>query len=251
MKQESVVHKRVMSAIAVSVVAVLGVPVLAGTAGAADAATTKFCDANFAISLLFNTVSDEPTPKELKALAKQLKPLLASAQKSAPSEIATDVDTAVTALKADVTSLFSDDAVGEAGAAIDEWAVDNCDYETIDVTATDYAFAGVPTTLEKGKFVFQLQNDGAEHHVLVIARNKGTMTTDEILALPEAKALKQIELVGETFAPAGGSGTGYVNITKSGDYIVLCPIPTGTVGDTEGTGPPHFVHGMVSDLEVE
>lgn len=224
-------------------------PATAATA-ATDDDTEKFCDLNFDISLTFNTVSDEPTAKELKALSKKLKPMLTAAQKVAPSEIATDVDTAAEAIIADPSSLFTDDSVGQAGEAIDEWAVDNCDYETLDVTAADYSFTGIPSTMEKGKVVVSFTNEGAEAHVLVIARNKGKLSTQEVLELPEQKAIKQVEIIGEAFAPPGGSGTAYLDITKSGDYIALCPIPTGTTGETEGTGPPHFVHGMVEEFTV-
>jgi len=221
-------------------------------AGAAtSAATTKFCDANFEISLLFNTLPDgEPTAKQLKALAKQLNPQLTAALKVAPSEIKTDVETAVKALKADPTSLFTDDAVGQAGGAIDEWAVANCDYATIDVTAADYSFSGIPADVAKGKTVVVMTNTGAEPHLAVIARKKTDKSAEEILALPEAQARKQIEELGSAYADAGGTGTGYVDLEKSGDYIALCPIATGSTSDTEGTGPPHFVQGMYTEFTV-
>jgi hypothetical protein len=37
---------------------------------------------------------------------------------------------------------------------------------------------------------------------------------------------------------------------EPGDYAVVCFIPTGSGGDTEGDGPPHFTKGMVSYFEV-
>lgn len=235
----------VCAALTLAVVA----PVTVASA-ATDDDTERFCDLNFDISIAFNTVSEEPKAKELKALTKKLTPLLTSAQQVAPSDIADEVDTAADAILDDPTSLFTDDSVGQAGAAIDEWAVENCDYETVEVTAADYSFTGIPATMTKGKAVVQLTNQGAEPHVLVIARNKGKMSTEEVLELPEAKAIKQLELVGEAFAMPGDTGSAYLDIKKSGDYIALCPIPTGTTGETEGTGPPHFVHGMVEEFTV-
>ena len=218
---------------------------------ATGSATTKFCDANFNISLLFNQLTGDETPKQLKAFAKKLSPHLTEAQKSAASEIKADVTSVVKALKTDPSALFTDDSVGEAGAAIDVWALENCDYEVVDVTAADYSFTGMPTTLPKGKVVVQMENTGAEPHVMVVVRKKTDATTEELLALPENQALKQLEEIGSVFAPAGESGTGYLELKKAGDYIALCPIPQGSHGDTQGSGPPHFVEGMVTDFTVE
>jgi uncharacterized cupredoxin-like copper-binding protein len=221
----------------------------AGAATSAD--TKKFCDANFKISLLFNTLPDgEPTAKQLKALAKQLNPQLTAALKVAPSEIKADVETAAKAIKADPSSLFTDDAVGQAGSAIDDWAVANCDYQAIDVTATDYSFSGAPADVAKGKTVVTMTNNGAEPHLALIARKKTDKSAEEILALPEAQARKQIEELGSAYAAPGETGIGYVDLQKSGDYIMLCPIATGSTADTEGTGPPHFVSGMVTEFTV-
>jgi hypothetical protein len=156
----------------------------------------------------------------------------------------------VKTLKADPSALFTDDSVGQAAAAIDTWAVDNCDYQTVDVTAADYSFTGFPSELSTGQTVVQMTNTGAEPHVAVVVRKKTDATTDEILALPEEEALKEVEEIGSVFAPAGGTGTGYLDLKKTGDYIALCPIPQGSTDAAEGSGPPHFVSGMVTDFTV-
>ena len=240
--------RKFIAASCVALVAALAAPAVA--TAATSSATTKFCDANFAISTLFNQLTGDETAKQLKAFAKKLNPHLTAAQKSAASEIKADVQSAVKALKTDPSSLFTDDSVGQAGAAIDAWAVENCDYQIVDVTAADYSFTGVPSELSTGKTVVQMTNTGAEPHVMVVVRKKTDATTEEILALPEEEALKQVEEIGSAFAPAGGSGTGYMELKKTGDYIALCPIPQGSTDAAEGSGPPHFVEGMVTDFTV-
>jgi hypothetical protein len=95
-----------------------------------------------------------------------------------------------------------------------------------------------------------MTNNGTEPHLAVVARKKTDKSAEEILSLPEAQARKQIEELGSAYADPGGTGTGYVDLKKAGDYIVLCPIATGSTSSTEGTGPPHFVQGMVTEFTV-
>ena len=64
---------------------------------------------------------------------------------------------------------------------------DNCGYQVIDVTATDYAFDGIPADAEAGKTLIRITNDGTEYHEVVLQRvHEGeTRSVEEILALPE------------------------------------------------------------------
>ena len=61
----------------------------------------------------------------------------------------------------------------------------------------------------------------------------------------------QIEFVAAGFAEPGDTGTVYADVKKPGRYAAVCFIPTGTHGDTEGDGPPHFVQGMVAEFTVD
>ena len=62
--------------------------------------------------------------------------------------------------------------------------------------------------------------------------------------------------VGGGFAPMNGSvGYAFLDLSESGEYAALCFVPTGTVmsedGEvTEGSGPPHFVQGMIAEFNV-
>ncbi len=157
--------------------AAMSVPVAVGAAGAAGAATDagakKFCNLNFRINQTFAEQPDPAAPaKAQKAFVKKLNAVLTRAGKAAPSDISTEVTTAVTALKDDVSAAFQDPDVGEAVGAVDQWALTNCDYDVVDVSLVDYGFEGVPATMSTGKAVFGLTNDGADSHEMVVFRLK-------------------------------------------------------------------------------
>ncbi len=75
--------------------------------------------------------------------------------------------------------------------------------------------------------------------------------TEELLEMPEDQAEQHIEtFAGGTFAPAGAAA-GTVTELTPGRWAYVCFIPVGSIGDTEGSGPPHFVEGMAGELTVE
>ena len=86
-------------------------------------------------------------------------------------------------------------------------------------------------------FAFKI-NDGA------------TETLDEIFALPEEEIFGKITPVNASFAFPGASDTGSWNLTDPGSYAVVCFVPVGSVGETEGDGPPHLTEGMVQEFTV-
>lgn len=120
----------------------------------------------------------------------------------------------------------------------------------LDVTAVDYEFEGIPDEIPAGTAEVTFTNDGADDHVLVVFRFNDDATLDEILQLSEAEAEERVTIVGEVFAPTGASETGTIELDEPGRYAAICPIPVGAHGDTEGTGPPHFVEGMAQEFEV-
>ena len=116
------------------------------------------------------------------------------------------------------------------------------------MTAADYHFIGVPDTLAAGDYQFDLTNTGEEFHVLVIVQRKPGVTSLRRAAAGPAAESKVTALLAVA-APPGVPATGSVRL-EPGEYLVLCPIPVGTSGDTEGTGPPHFTAGMQQVLTV-
>ena len=122
----------------------------------------------------------------------------------------------------------------------------------MDVTATDYEYDGIPTELSVGYTVTDFTNDGQEQHEMFAFRiNDGvTESLDEIFAMSEDEAIGKITPVNATFASPGNSDVGSWNLEQPGNYAVVCFIPVGSVGETEGDGPPHFTEGMVQEFTV-
>jgi uncharacterized cupredoxin-like copper-binding protein len=132
------------------------------------------------------------------------------------------------------------------------WTGENCDVETVDVTATEYEYDGIPDELPIGYTVTNLTNDGQEQHEMFTFKiNDGvTESLDEIFELPEEEIFGKITPVNATFAVPGGTDTASWNLETPGNYAVVCFVPVGSVGETEGDGPPHFTEGMVHEFTV-
>jgi hypothetical protein len=122
------------------------------------------------------------------------------------------------------------------------------------VTTTEYAFDGLPDTLDAGVTSFDLTNDGAEVHELVLLRkNDGvTETAEELLALPQAEALQKAMLLGVAGPVSDGNPAYVVADLEAGDYIAVCFIPVGTTSmdGPPPEGAPHFTEGMVQEFTV-
>jgi hypothetical protein len=211
---------------------------VAATGGGAAA----FCKVNLAV----DASPEGPTPK-----------LLQKFRDTAPADIAQDVDDAVTTFEDQGEEAFEDPTFAAKIAAIDQYVVDNCGYQTVDVSMGDYSFTGVPESLDKGVAAFVLSNDGAELHEFVVARLKGDTTVDDILSLPEdasAKERKKLvqEVPGGGFAAPGQSDVALISFKKPGRYVALCFIPVGSTPDAEegGDGPPHAHEGMTAEFTV-
>jgi uncharacterized cupredoxin-like copper-binding protein len=133
-----------------------------------------------------------------------------------------------------------------------EWAGENCDVETLDVTAVDYGFEGLPDQLSTGYTVVTFTNEGQEQHEIFALRfnDDTTETLEEIAELPEEEAIDKITPVNATWALPGTSDTVSWNLTEAGRYAIVCFIPVGSVGESEGDGPPHFAEGMVQEFTV-
>jgi uncharacterized cupredoxin-like copper-binding protein len=158
--------------------------------------------------------------------------------------------------------------------------------EGITVTAVDYAFEGVPSTVPAGT-AFSLFNAGSEAHELVLVKkNEGvTETFEEILTLPDDEAFQLVTFVGGTAADPGQQAPTTVSAAEEGEYLMICFIPQGTTslgepiaspaaspaaspglaspalspsaspaaaspGASIPVGPPHFVLGMQQEFQV-
>ena len=93
------------------------------------------------------------------------------------------------------------------------------------------------------------------HEITMLRRNDDTTESwMELLEMPEEEAMAKATFVAGGFVPMNGSTTLVVATLEPGDYAALCSIPTGSAmaeGEmTEGTGPPHFVGGMLHEFTV-
>ncbi len=214
----------------------------ASAAVAGEGNVKKFCKANLAVDN-----ADEPSERLLEKL-----------RSTAPPEIAETVDTAVTQFEEQGEDAFEDETFLAALGEIDQFVLDNCGYEQIDVSLQDYAFDGIPGEIEKGTVAFNVTNEGTELHELHFIRLKGDATLEDILELPadaEEHEFEEFgsEVAGGGFAFPGDSDVALVKFKKTGTYVALCSIPVGSTpeaGDEGGSGPPHYTEGMAAEFEV-
>lgn len=136
--------------------------------------------------------------------------------------------------------------------ALDTWVYDNCPGKQVAVTAIDYQFDGVPTSLPAGVTKFKLTNNAPkELHEMGIVKLTDAATGQDlkkILSLPEKQQAKYFDDSSSTFmfAPPGQSGYGPINL-EPGTYAYACFIPQG--GKKNGT--PHFMLGMNGTFTVQ
>lgn len=233
-----------------AVAVMIGMAAVTSVVGATPAGAQtneEFCDANAGLSVLFGRIDDEPTKKQQKAINRLLK----KAETSAPAEIAAQATTAVEGVR---TGDFENPEVSAAITALDEYSVASCDFQVVEVTGRDYAFDGIPETLERGMTIFALTNTGAELHEIIVVRFKGDETVEELLELSEKQAQKKVEFIGGDFVAQGDTTYAYVDLKKPGRYAALCFLPVGAVDQTAietADGPPHAVEGMTAEFTVE
>jgi hypothetical protein len=225
-----------------------------------------YCDAVLDIEtapepdLDFETATPDEQAAALRDYATEtMQPLVAAALAAVPDEIADEGDVASRAIDemaetGDPSAMDRADVVA-ANETLHAFDLENCGWARQDVTATEYAFAGLPDQLEAGPVSFELSNDGTELHELqLFRRNEGvTEPVDELLALPEDQVMAKVTLVDSgAFAPPGESGYLVVDL-DAGDYIALCFIPAGMTDNDQPPpedAPPHAAQGMVAEFAV-
>jgi hypothetical protein len=229
--------------------ATLAAMATAMTSAYAAPSKKKFCDVNWKVSTLFNSIPDNPTAAQTEKIQAKIDALLDQAAAVVPTEIEPQVTAASEVLRQGFETAFQDPALQENGTAIDAWATDNCGYQVVDVHATEYHFAGIPKKLDPGRTIFRLTNDGKEVHEIAVARIK-TKTPIKKLLADEKRADKETEFAGATFATQGTTAYAYVNL-KNGRHAALCFVPVGSVDpSTRVDGPPHASQGMFQEFSV-
>jgi hypothetical protein len=219
-----------------------------GSAAGAGGDLDAYCGA--ALSLEQTAALSDPSADPV-AFAESLVEPATAVQEVAPDEVAPVVADGVAILQevAETGDPSGLEGLEAATAPLHEFDLANCGWEVADVTAADFSFAGIDEEMSAGTHSFELTNEGAEAHVLVVVRKAEGVTEswDEILAAGEGSGM--YEDVTSGFAPPGGTGYAVAEL-EPGEYMALCPVPTGTTGEAEGSGPPHFVHGMSQEFTV-
>lgn len=226
-------------------------------------ASSQYCAASVAIETApepdidFESASPEEMTDAAKSYATDtLLPLAQVARDEAPEELFDELDAGIGALRqlgetGDFEAVFSDPEVEQALEDLHDYDLENCNWKTVEVTGEDFAFEGVPSELDAGVTSFEFTNAGQESHEMIVFRvNDGvTESVEQLLELPEEEAMGMVTMTAATFAEPGEDSYDVAELTP-GTYAMVCFIPGGTVGETEGTGPPHFVSGMQHEFTV-
>jgi len=214
---------------------------------------SEVCDAYLGLVAAFG--AEEP-PDFALDIAPRLDTLEADAPKSIEDDIAVMVAAGRTAESGD-TAQFETAEFAAAKQSVDAFAYDECPADVrLEIAAADYSFSGLPASIKAGTVALQLTNNstaGEAHEAVVLRLSDGvTATFAEVLALPEEEAMASASVLGATFAPdAERPGVGFFDLSP-GSYAVVCFVPVGASEENpEGTGPPHFVQGMISEFVVE
>ena len=224
------------------------------TTTAAAGAGAAFCDAviEFNTAVFQVDVHEESTTDEVVEVGEQLAPLSQAIVDNAPDEVAdaaAGVDDFVQPMLDGDAEAFNADATFDTYTTFLGQASEACAFQEVAVSGVDYAFEGVPDTIEAGNVSFAFTNNSeAEEHEMGLIRKKDgvSLTFEEILNLPEDEGEQHSEFITITFAPPGGESSTLANLTP-GDYAMVCFIP---VGGQEG-GKPHFAEGMIHEFTVE
>jgi hypothetical protein len=230
-----------------------------GGLAADGTAAAAFCDSVLAVDEASLELDDGViTPEAYDAT-------LQAAQDSAPAGIAGAVTTAVTESRALMEASAEEtegpppmpsDAFYPAAVEIGGFVTSNCGLETLDVTATDYAFDGVGT-VPAGPAVINFTNEGTEFHEIVVMKiSEGeTRPLEDLLALPEDQVNMLVTDKAFVFAPPG-AGNFVTADLDAGRYVALCFVPVGATPEALASGATldeadgHFMHGMVTEFEV-
>jgi hypothetical protein len=145
--------------------------------------------------------------------------------------------------------------------------------DTIEVSAVDYGFVGIPTSVEAGTTLALTNDSEAEVHEIVLFRlpEGETRSVQELLMLGEEEAGQvtgppkgvSVALPGEE----GQNALGDLTVEEPGRYVMVCFVPTGADPQTYREllsappasdeppeipgGPPHFTQGMVAEFTVD
>lgn len=106
----------------------------------------------------------------------------------------------------------------------------------VDVTAREYAFQGLPGTLDAGDVAFSIDNMGSEVHELHVFKvDEDVSAFSELLDKSQDEAQDQMSSIGMAVANPGDTKTFDAELS-AGRYAAVCLIPVGTVAEDGHSG---------------
>jgi hypothetical protein len=140
----------------------------------------------------------------------------------------------------------------------------------VEIAGTDYAFGGLPETIEAGTELRLVNQSDTELHELVAVRLPDTETrpVDELVQTDMGAVFGAGEPALVVLAEPGSDeqivAVGDGTLAEPGRYVVICMIPEGAdpaeylsaAAESEGGppsvpgGPPHAMHGMYAEVVV-
>jgi hypothetical protein len=226
----------------------------------------EYCDAVVAVEgvpqLNLSGSRDEQVAATKRFASTTLRPLADHVLAVAPAELTEAYTLQLDALAqaektGDLQTPFQTPQVQNAIAKAHAFDMTNCGWAHASVTGVDYAFKGMPSSIEAhgGAIAFDFANatESRQTHQMVIVRKSAGVTEpiEELLTLPPEEARSKVAYVAGLIA--GPQGSDY-SITKlePGNYAIVCLLPLNTTGkDTKGTSQTHAAKGMVADFTVE
>lgn len=97
--------------------------------------------------------------------------------------------------------------------------------QRVEVTAVDYAFEGVPETLEAGEITFVLTNEGEVRHEMYFGRMPPGVTIEEAALGPGDSGTEQLPL--QILPTAPGASNEVTLEFEPGRYGYVCTIGAG------------------------
>jgi hypothetical protein len=219
---------------------------------------TAFCDAALKTDKAADKVfaSERPKQKDIQAFDSALSQI----ESTAPPEVAANVQAAAASTRTAIQSRqdpFDDPSFEQNITAIDEYRYNSCGYRQLDVTGVEYAFEGLPKTVQAGTAAIRFTDTGAEFHELAIYRIKSKDSLKKIVGQSEKEQRKKLEEVGGTFAMQGQTTYTVAELSKPGRYGVVCHLPVGATSieaaeEAEKDHPrSHAQEGMYATITVE
>jgi hypothetical protein len=126
------------------------------------------------------------------------------------------------------------DPVGEGGG------------RPVSVALNEFSVEVVPVSVAAGEVTFDLRNEGAEPHELVVVRAESPAELSVVEGRVDEDALQAGAFIGEVESFAAGATCEGTFELAAGSYVLFCNLVEEEDGETES----HFEEGMATTFQV-